>query len=67
LGSDVCSALYNSGLNIPVRAFVYGLGGNSATEPDVVGEIYESLKHPKKWMKEIEPCWIGVRGGSDKI
>ena len=66
LGSDVKSALYNSGLNVPVRGFIYGLGGRTL-EPDEVMQVYESLKHPKKWMSESEPCWINVRGGSDKI
>jgi len=66
LCSDVRAALYNSVAKIPVRGIVYGLGGRNL-EPEEVVQIYESLKHPKKWLGETEPCWIGVRGGSDKI
>jgi pyruvate ferredoxin oxidoreductase alpha subunit len=66
LCSDLRSALYNSDSKTPVRGFVYGLGGRTLELTEVV-QSYESLKHPKKWIRETEPCWIGVRGGSDKI
>jgi pyruvate ferredoxin oxidoreductase alpha subunit len=40
---EVCSALYNAGMNIPVLNFTYGLGGRAAEIENIV-EVYERLK-----------------------
>ena len=40
---EVCSALYNAGVHIPVLNFIYGLGGRAAEIENIV-EVYDRLK-----------------------
>lgn len=43
LAVDTMSALYEAGLNIPTKNYIYGLGGNDLTN-EVVSGIYHDLK-----------------------
>ena len=40
---EVCSALYNAGMRIPVLNFIYGLGGRAAEIENIV-EVYDRLQ-----------------------
>ena len=44
---EICSALFNTGVHIPVLNFLYGLGGRAA-EIENIEEVYEKLQNIAK-------------------
>jgi pyruvate ferredoxin oxidoreductase alpha subunit len=40
---EICSALYNAGVRVPVTSFIYGLGGRPA-EIESIEEVYGHLQ-----------------------
>ncbi|MCD6529568.1 pyruvate ferredoxin oxidoreductase [Candidatus Bathyarchaeota archaeon] len=61
LGSDVTSALYKSGLEVPVLNYVYGLGGRDVSPFDIEAVVNETLEAAKTGEVKEHLKFLGVR------
>lgn len=62
LAVDTMSALYNAGLNIPAKNYVYGLGGNDLTN-DVVNGIFSQLELVADGKVDGSLKYVGIQEG----
>ena len=68
LGLDVMSALYSSGMNTPVRTYMYGLGGNDlALEQiyQVFSDLYKVDSDGVVGVANKSPRYLGIGGSND--
>jgi pyruvate ferredoxin oxidoreductase alpha subunit len=57
VATEVKSALYDAGLNIPVKPYIYGLGGREIYV-DQIKNVYKTIKD----LKKTEPVsYLGVK------
>jgi len=66
LGLDVMSALYDAGINTPLRAYIYGLGGNDV-KLEQMYQVFDDLKSVDaddvSGMVNKTPRYLGIGQG----